>query len=92
MAHSKEEALKQARQDMAERLSVAEDEIEGEHVEETEFPDLALGASTKGEMSGQMLTPGWRIKLRSGNQTLEYRANEDQLRLHNYKGKNHKVR
>ncbi|HET6890698.1 MAG TPA: hypothetical protein VFH31_06315 [Pyrinomonadaceae bacterium] len=92
MAHNKQEALKQARQDMAERLSVAEDEIEGEHVEETDFPDLALGASTQGEMSGQMITPGWRIKLRSGNQTLEYRANKDQLRLHNYKGKNHKVK
>ena len=92
MAFNKQQALKHARQDMAKRLSLAEDEIEGEHVEETEFPDLALGASTKGEMSGQMLTPGWRIKLRSGNQTLEYRANEDQLRLHNYKGKNHKVK
>jgi hypothetical protein len=91
MALNKEETLKKARQDMARRLGVSAQEIEDQDVEETEFPDLALGAGTKGEMSGQMLTPGLRIRLRSGNETLEYRANKDQLRLYNYKGKNHKV-
>ena len=88
---SKEEALKKARQDMAQRLGVSEDEIESGNVEETDFPDMALGAGTKGEMSGQMITPGWRIRLRSGGQTLEYRATKDQLRLHNYKGANYKI-
>ena len=88
---SKEEALKKARQDMAQRLGVSEDEIESGNVEETDFPDMALGAGTKGEMSGQMITPGWRIQLRSGGQTLEYRATKDQLRLHNYKGANYKI-
>ena len=91
MALSKEETLKKARKDMAQRLGVSEDEIEGGNVEETDFPDMALGAGTKGEMSGQMITPGWRIRLRSGGQTLEYRANKDQLRLHNYKGANYKI-
>ena len=76
---------------MAKRLGVSEDEIESGNVEETDFPDMALGAGTKGEMSGQMITPGWRIRLRSGGQTLEYRATKDQLRLHNYKGANYKI-
>ena len=88
---SKEEAVKKARQDMARRLGVGEQDIEDQGTEETDFPDMALGAGTKGEMSGQMLTPGWRIRLRSGNQTLEYRATKDQLRLYNYKGSNHKI-
>ncbi len=90
MTLSKEGSLKKARQDMAQRLGVNEDDIEGS-VEETDFPDMALGAGTQGEMSGQMITPGWRIRLRSGGQTLEYRANKHQLRLHNYKGANYKV-
>ena len=91
MALSKEEALKKARQDMAKRLGISENEVEGDRVEETDFPDMALGAGIKGEMSGQMITPGWRIRLRSGNQTFEYRATKDQLRLHNYKGANYKI-
>lgn len=91
MGLSKEEALKKARRDMAQRLGVSEDQIEGGNVEEADFPDMALGAGTKGEMSGQMITPGWRIRLRSGGQTLEYRATKDQLRLHNYKGTNYKI-
>jgi hypothetical protein len=91
MALSKEEALKKARQDMAHRVGVSEDDIEGDNVEEMDFPDMALGAGTKGEMSGQMITPGWRIRLRSGGQTLEYRANKDQVRLHNFKGTNYKI-
>jgi hypothetical protein len=90
-ALSKEQALKKARQDIARRLDVSEDDIEVGSVEEADFPDMALGAGTKGEMSGQMITPGWRIRLRSGDQTLEYRANKDQLRLYNYKGANYKI-
>lgn len=88
---TKEDALKRARQDMAQRLGVSEDAIQGQTVEEADFPDMALGAPTRGEMSGQMITPGWRIRLHGSNENLEYRANKDQLRLYNYRGKNHKV-
>jgi hypothetical protein len=91
MALSKEEALKKARQDMAQRLGISESDIEGQGVEDTDFPDTALGAGTRDEMSGQMITPGWRIRLRSGGQTLEYRANKHQVRLHNYKNANYKL-
>jgi hypothetical protein len=91
MPLSKEEAVKKARQDMARRLGVNNDDIEVGSIEEADFPDMALGAGTKGEMSGQMITPGWRIRLRSGKQTLEYRANKGQLRLYNYQGANYKV-
>ena len=90
MAFTKEEAATAARKDLAERLGVSETEI-SESVEDAEFPDMALGAATKGEVSGQMITPGWRISLKAMGKTFEYRANKHQLRLHNYKGRNYRV-
>jgi hypothetical protein len=91
MAYNKEEAVTRARKDLAQRLGVRDDEIQEESVDNSDFPDLALGAATSGEMSGQMITPGWRIRLRANNQSLEYRANEQQVRLYNYNGKNYRL-
>ena len=91
MALSKEEAIEKARKDLAKRLGIDESDIEGQSVDDTEFPDMALGAATKDEMSGQMISPGWRIRLKAGGQTLEYRANKQQVRLYNYKGANYLV-
>jgi hypothetical protein len=89
---SKEESVKRARADLAKRLGVSEDEIKEETVEEADFPDMALGAPVKGEMSGQMITSGWRIRLKAGSGgSHEYRADQNQLRLYNYKGGNHKI-
>jgi hypothetical protein len=91
MAISKEEAVQKARRDLATRLGVSDKEIGGESVEDAEFPDTALGASTKDEMSGQMITPGWRIRLQANGHDFEYRANKNQVRLYNYKGSNYRV-
>ncbi len=91
MALSKEDAVSRARADLAKRLGISEDEIKEEAVEQTDFPDMALGAPVEDEMSGQMITPGWRIRLRAANNGYEYRANRNQLRLYNYKGANHKI-
>lgn len=91
MAMDKEEAVEKARQDMARRLGIPAGDIEVESVKDADFPDMSLGASTADEMSGQMITPGWRIRLLAKGQTLEYRANKHQLRLYNYKGKNYRV-
>jgi len=89
---SKEESVKRARADLAKRLGVSEDEIKEEAVEEADFPDMALGAPVKGEMSGQMITSGWRIRLKAAKGgSHEYRADQNQLRLYNYKGGNHKI-
>ena len=44
MAVTRDDALKRARVDLAERLGVSENEIEEGSIEETDFPDLALGA------------------------------------------------
>ena len=91
MAASKEDAVRRARQDLAKRLGVAESEITEETVEAADFPDTALGASVKDEMSGQMITSGWRIRLRAGGSSHEYRASRDQLRLCNFEGANHRI-
>ncbi len=89
---SKEENVKRARADLAERLGVSEDEIKEEAIEEADFPDMALGAPVEGEMSGQMITSGWRIRLSAGaSGSHEYRADQNQLRLYNFKGANHKI-
>ena len=90
MAKTAEEALKTARQDLAERLGIDEDQITGS-VEKAEFPDMALGAPEKGEMSGQMITSGWRIGLTAKGTKYEYRADKRQIRLCDFKGRNWRV-
>ncbi len=92
MSLSKEEAVSRARRDLAQRLGVSESDIKEEAVEQADFPDMALGAPVEDEMSGQMITSGWRIRLSAGKGgSHEYRADQNQLRLYNYKGANHKI-
>ena len=91
MALTKEEATQKARKDLTQRLGVSESDVEIRAVDDAEFPDMALGASVADEMSGQMITPGWCIRLQANGQTFEYRANKHQLRLHNYKGSNYRI-
>lgn len=88
MSYSKEDALSKARHDLAKRLGVKEQDVREGAVEEIDFPDTSLGAGTDDEMSGQMLTRGWRIKLQANNRTYEYRADRNQVRLYDFKGKN----
>ena len=89
---TKEDAVSQARADLAKRLGVAESEVKEEKTETVDFPDMALGAGVKGEMSGQMLTPGWRIRLKANGEGYEYRASRNGgIRLFNFKGNNYRV-
>ena len=91
MALSKEDAVKRARADLAQRLGVSENDIKEDAVESADFPDMALGAPIEDEMSAQMIASGWRIRLKSGGQSYEYRGNRDQLRLYTYKGANYRL-
>ena len=88
---TKEEALDKARNDLARRLNVDPSKIGESSVEDTDFPDMALGAAEDDEMSGQMMTSGWRIRLSADGRPYEYRADKNQLRLYKYKGKNYRV-
>ncbi|HZI20029.1 MAG TPA: hypothetical protein VEY09_15700 [Pyrinomonadaceae bacterium] len=89
MAHTKEEAAEQARADLSARLGGKDVEVES--VEQADFPDGALGAPVEDEMSAMMITPGWRIRLRAGGRTYEYRANHSQLRLYDFEGENYRI-
>jgi hypothetical protein len=91
MSISKDEATEKARKDLAQRLKIDAAKIKAKSVEDTDFPDMALGAGTDGEMSGQMITRGWRIRLDADGQSYEYRADKNQVRLYKYKGKNYRV-
>jgi hypothetical protein len=91
MSFDSEEALGRARKDLAARLGVAEGQVSAGSIERAEFPDMALGAPVRGEMSGMMISPGWRITLSAGGCDYEYRADERQLRLYDFKGNNYKV-
>jgi hypothetical protein len=91
MAMSREDAVRRARIDLAGRLGVTEDEIKEDSVEDADFADASFGAGTADELSAQMITPGWRIRLSAGGDTYEYRGNRNRLRLFNFKGANYSV-
>ncbi len=88
---TKEEAIEKARKDLAQRLNTDASKISQSSVEDADFPDMALGAAEEDEMSGSMMTRGWRIRLSAGGRNYEYRADQKQLRLYNYKGQNYRV-
>ena len=88
---NKNEAVEKARKDLARRLNVDAGAINEQSVEDDDFPDMALGAAEDDEMSGQMISSGWRIRLGAQGQSYEYRADKNQVRLYQYKGKNYRI-
>ena len=88
---TKEEATERARKDLADRLDLAAGQISEKSITDADFPDMALGAPASGEMSGQMITRGWKIQLNVAGKDYEYRADKNQLRLYQFKGKNYKL-
>lgn len=88
MSFNKDSAIQRAKSDLAERLGVGESEIKEVSASETDFPDMSLGAPAADEMSAQMISSGWKIKLSANGKNYEYRADKYQLRLFDYKGKN----
>jgi len=91
MSSSEQDMADRAREDLAGRLGLSESDIAVRSVEQTEFPDAALGAPVKDEMSAQVITDGWRIRLMANGKPYEYRANARQLRLLNFNGENYRI-
>jgi hypothetical protein len=91
MATTKNDAVENARNDLAKRQKIDAADVKEHSVEDADFPDMALGAAEDGEMSGQMITRGWRIKLEAQGQNYEYRADKNQVRAFNFKGKNYRI-
>ena len=91
MAINRDGAVDNARKDLAQRLKIDAGAVKETSVEDADFPDMALGAAEDGEMSGQMISRGWRIKLEAQGKTYEYRADKNQVRAFKFKGKNYKI-
>lgn len=91
MEFNQQQAIDRARRDLVQRLSLSENEITLESVDPADFPDAALGAPSEDEMSAQVITPGWRIRLQANGKTYEYRVSGRQLRLFNLNGENYKI-
>lgn len=91
MSFNKDSAVQGAKADLAKRLNVSEKDIKEVSVNETEFPDMSLGAPADGEMSAQMISSGWQINLQADGKSYEYRADKYQLRLRGLKGTNYVI-
>ncbi|MBK9163017.1 MAG: hypothetical protein IPM21_03760 [Acidobacteria bacterium] len=91
MKFDEKSAVERSKRDLAERLGVGENEISVKKVASTEFPDMSLGAPEDGEMAAQMIATGWKIGLASNGKDYEYRADKYQLRLKDFKGRNHVI-
>lgn len=88
---SKQDAVAVATRDAAARLGVAERDVVLDGAEDASYPNAALGAARPGEMSFDVETSGWTIRLAAGVKRLEYRANGRQVRLVHFEGANHLV-
>jgi hypothetical protein len=91
MANTKDGAVENARKDLAKRLKIDPSDVKEHSVEDSDFPDMSLGAPEEDEMSGQMITRGWRIRLEAKGKTYEYRADKNQVRAYKFNGKNYRV-
>jgi len=91
MSFDKDSAVKRAKQDLAERLKLNEDDIKVDSVSSKEFSDMSLGAPADGEMAAQMIAYGWQISLGAGGKSYDSGADKYQLRLKGYGGKNHVI-
>ena len=91
MGFTKESAVDAAKNDLARRLNLNSEDIKVSGTSDEDFPDMSLGAAESGEMSAQMISSGWKIKLDAGGKNYEYRGDKYQLRLKDFEGKNHKV-
>jgi len=91
MSFTRDSAVARAKRDLAGRLGISGSDISEVSVSDKDFPDMSLGAPTNGEMSAQMISSGWQIKLGADGKNYEYRADKHQLRLHDFKGTNYVV-
>ena len=91
MKLSKESSVERAKEDLARRLNIDPGDVAECGITEREFSDMSLGAPANGEMSAQMISNGWQIRLEAKGKPYEYRADKYQLRLHNFNGENYVV-
>ena len=91
MSFTKENAVSEAKKDLARRLGIDVSEVSEAALSDRDFPDMSLGSAVADEMSAQMISSGWEITLSAKGKNYEYRADKYQLRLHNYNGSNYVI-
>lgn len=91
MSFSKGSAVDIAKHDLATRLKISPDDVGLSSAEDFEFPNSALGTPIDGEMASMMISEGWKIVLNAEGNSYDYRADQYQLRLHNFNGKNYVI-
>ncbi len=64
-----------AKQYMAKELDLSADAIEVLSSEQVNWPDACLGLAAKDEMCAQVVTPGYRVVLKSGEKTATFHTN-----------------
>lgn len=69
-----EPAVERAKEDLANRKGIDEEQITVISVEVVNWPDTSLGCPQPGMMYAQVITPGYRILLSYGGQTYQYHS------------------
>jgi hypothetical protein len=65
-----------AKSNLAQDLGIPAQDIHIDLVDPVDWPDPSLGLPAPGMMYAQVITPGYRIVLKHGTETYEYRSNE----------------
>jgi hypothetical protein len=71
---SLENLIERAKEELAQRLTVPVSDIVFLEAESVTWPDGSLGCPQEGMVYAQVLTPGYLIRLQSGDQEFEYHA------------------
>jgi hypothetical protein len=79
--------IRLAKEDLAQRLSLASDDIRLVSVEAVEWSDTSLGCPQPGMMYAQVITPGYRVVLEAGGQKYEYHTDTGRFVVLCEKGK-----
>jgi hypothetical protein len=72
-----QEVVRLAKEDLAQRLGVAVDQIQRVSVEAVEWSDTSLGCPQPGMMYAQVITPGYRVVLEAEGDRYQYHTDRD---------------
>lgn len=75
----REQLIERAKADLAGRLTAAPEAIQVQSVKPTQFNDASLGVPEEGKTYAQVLTPGYIISLRVGQQIYRYHGGSNRV-------------
>lgn len=73
--------LDNAKLDLSRRMGIAIASVKVESVQAVEWPDASLGCPQPGMMYAQVITPGYRILLKAGDEAYEYHSDAERVVL-----------